>query len=163
MRPRFLQTLSTDGRAVVHSSNGGKPIHLFHWYEDGGASDFVRRAHGQERHHPRRPEASDACGAARVPCREGVARIPSVVSSWSVRQGTDRSPSPCRRHEDSGRVLCPVFTVSSISSGRFRLQDQMATSPLVLDGRREIPAAECLPSCARCHKVEGAAVTPCTV
>ncbi|MEW2256893.1 DUF6461 domain-containing protein [Streptomyces sp. NPDC047869] len=51
-RPRFLQTLSTGGRAVVHSSNGRKPIHLFHWYEYGGASDFVRRAHGQERHTP---------------------------------------------------------------------------------------------------------------
>lgn len=29
MRGRFLQTLSTGGRAVVHPSNGGKPIHLF--------------------------------------------------------------------------------------------------------------------------------------
>ena len=35
MRPRFLEALSAGGRAVVHSSNGGKPIHLFHWYEDG--------------------------------------------------------------------------------------------------------------------------------
>jgi hypothetical protein len=35
MRPRFLQALSAGGRAVVHSSNGGKPIHLFHWYEKG--------------------------------------------------------------------------------------------------------------------------------
>ncbi|MET7386219.1 DUF6461 domain-containing protein [Streptomyces sp. NPDC005529] len=32
---RALVPLSTGGRAVVHSSNGGKPIHLFHWYEDG--------------------------------------------------------------------------------------------------------------------------------
>ncbi|MFJ3088089.1 DUF6461 domain-containing protein [Streptomyces sp. NPDC086838] len=23
------------GRVVAHSTNGGKPIHLFHWYEDG--------------------------------------------------------------------------------------------------------------------------------
>ncbi|GAA2451617.1 hypothetical protein GCM10010433_62110 [Streptomyces pulveraceus] len=36
MRPRFLEALSAEGRAVVHSSNGGKPIHLFHWYEEGG-------------------------------------------------------------------------------------------------------------------------------
>ncbi|MEU4493815.1 DUF6461 domain-containing protein [Streptomyces sp. NPDC023998] len=35
MRPRFLEALSAGGRAVVHSSNAGKPIHLFHWYEDG--------------------------------------------------------------------------------------------------------------------------------
>ncbi|WP_327278458.1 DUF6461 domain-containing protein (plasmid) [Streptomyces sp. NBC_01224] len=35
MQPRFLEALSAGGRAVVHSSNGGKPIHLFHWYEDG--------------------------------------------------------------------------------------------------------------------------------
>ncbi|MFJ8108293.1 DUF6461 domain-containing protein [Streptomyces sp. NPDC096132] len=35
MRSRFLEALSAGGRAVVHSSNGGKPIHLFHWYEDG--------------------------------------------------------------------------------------------------------------------------------
>jgi hypothetical protein len=35
MWPRFLEALSAGGRAVVHSSNGGKPIHLFHWYEDG--------------------------------------------------------------------------------------------------------------------------------
>ncbi|MGW3510054.1 DUF6461 domain-containing protein [Streptomyces sp. NPDC000994] len=35
MQPRFLEALSAGGCAVVHSSNGGKPIHLFHWYEDG--------------------------------------------------------------------------------------------------------------------------------
>ncbi|UXY32102.1 DUF6461 domain-containing protein [Streptomyces sp. HUAS TT20] len=35
MQPRFLEALSAGGRAVTHSSNGGKPIHLFHWYEDG--------------------------------------------------------------------------------------------------------------------------------
>lgn len=34
MRQRFLETLSAGGRAVVHSSNGGKPMHFFHWYED---------------------------------------------------------------------------------------------------------------------------------
>ncbi|MFF0778488.1 DUF6461 domain-containing protein [Streptomyces sp. NPDC003720] len=28
-------TLSVGGRVVAHSSNGGKPIHLFHWFEDG--------------------------------------------------------------------------------------------------------------------------------
>jgi hypothetical protein len=28
-------TLSEGGRVVAHSSNGGKPIHLFHWFEDG--------------------------------------------------------------------------------------------------------------------------------
>ncbi|MGW4897256.1 DUF6461 domain-containing protein [Kitasatospora sp. NPDC004240] len=35
MRDGFLEVLSAGGRAVKHSSNGGKPIHLFHWYEDG--------------------------------------------------------------------------------------------------------------------------------
>ncbi|MFI5755467.1 DUF6461 domain-containing protein [Streptomyces sp. NPDC051569] len=35
MRPRFLEALSAGGRAVVHSSNGGKPIDLFDWYEAG--------------------------------------------------------------------------------------------------------------------------------
>jgi hypothetical protein len=35
MQPRFLETLSAGSRAVMHSSNGGKPIHLFYWYEDG--------------------------------------------------------------------------------------------------------------------------------
>lgn len=35
MQPRFLEALSAGGRAVMHSSNGGKPIHLFYWYEDG--------------------------------------------------------------------------------------------------------------------------------
>ncbi|MFF8431242.1 DUF6461 domain-containing protein [Streptomyces sp. NPDC016566] len=35
MQPRFLEALSAGGRAVTHSSNGGKPIHLFHWYEGG--------------------------------------------------------------------------------------------------------------------------------
>ncbi|MFB7575391.1 DUF6461 domain-containing protein [Streptomyces sp. NPDC056165] len=35
MQPRFLETLSAGGRAVVHSSNGGKPLHFFQWYEDG--------------------------------------------------------------------------------------------------------------------------------
>ncbi|MFF7603804.1 DUF6461 domain-containing protein [Streptomyces parvulus] len=35
MRPPLLEALSAGGRAVVHSSNGGKPLHFFHWYEDG--------------------------------------------------------------------------------------------------------------------------------
>ncbi|MFB6679722.1 DUF6461 domain-containing protein [Streptomyces sp. NPDC056390] len=30
-----VQTLSKGCRVVAHSSNGGKPIHLFHWFEDG--------------------------------------------------------------------------------------------------------------------------------
>jgi hypothetical protein len=29
------ETLSEGSRVVAHSSNGGKPIHLFHWFEDG--------------------------------------------------------------------------------------------------------------------------------
>ncbi|NUQ99204.1 MAG: hypothetical protein HOY79_22495 [Streptomyces sp.] len=29
------EALSEGGRVVAHSSNGGKPIHLFHWFEDG--------------------------------------------------------------------------------------------------------------------------------
>ncbi|MET7436275.1 DUF6461 domain-containing protein [Streptomyces sp. NPDC004082] len=29
------QPLSTGGRVVAHSTNGGKPIHFFHWFEDG--------------------------------------------------------------------------------------------------------------------------------
>ncbi|MEV4453878.1 DUF6461 domain-containing protein [Streptomyces mirabilis] len=35
MRPRLLEALSAAGRAVMHSSNGGAPIDLFHWYEAG--------------------------------------------------------------------------------------------------------------------------------
>ncbi|MFC4504921.1 MULTISPECIES: DUF6461 domain-containing protein [Streptomyces] len=35
MQSRFLEALSADGCAAVHSSNGGKPMHFFHWYEDG--------------------------------------------------------------------------------------------------------------------------------
>ncbi|MEU4096636.1 DUF6461 domain-containing protein [Streptomyces sp. NPDC026673] len=34
-RPRLLETLSAGTRAVAHSSNGGKPLDFFHWYEDG--------------------------------------------------------------------------------------------------------------------------------
>ncbi|MGW1463634.1 DUF6461 domain-containing protein [Streptomyces sp. NPDC002308] len=30
-----LAKLSEGGRVVVHSTNGGKPIHLFDWYEEG--------------------------------------------------------------------------------------------------------------------------------
>ncbi|MFF7362772.1 DUF6461 domain-containing protein [Streptomyces sp. NPDC008125] len=30
-----VEKLSEGGRVVVHSSNGGKPIHLFDWYEEG--------------------------------------------------------------------------------------------------------------------------------
>jgi hypothetical protein len=30
-----VETLSQGGRVVAHSTNGGKPIHLFHWFEDG--------------------------------------------------------------------------------------------------------------------------------
>ncbi|MGW2948937.1 DUF6461 domain-containing protein [Streptomyces eurythermus] len=29
------EALSEGGRVVAHSSNSGKPIHLFHWFEDG--------------------------------------------------------------------------------------------------------------------------------
>ncbi|MGV4986850.1 DUF6461 domain-containing protein [Streptomyces sp. NRAIS4] len=35
MQSRFLEALSEGGRAVLHSSNGGKPMHFFNWYEDG--------------------------------------------------------------------------------------------------------------------------------
>ncbi|MER6689483.1 DUF6461 domain-containing protein [Streptomyces minutiscleroticus] len=30
-----VETLSKGGRVVAHSTNGGKPIDLFHWFEDG--------------------------------------------------------------------------------------------------------------------------------
>ncbi|MEU0742662.1 DUF6461 domain-containing protein [Streptomyces sp. NPDC006134] len=30
-----VEELSKGGRVVAHSTNGGKPIHLFHWFEDG--------------------------------------------------------------------------------------------------------------------------------
>ncbi|MFF7580149.1 DUF6461 domain-containing protein [Streptomyces sp. NPDC008061] len=30
-----VETLSKGGRAVAHSTNGGNPIDLFHWFEDG--------------------------------------------------------------------------------------------------------------------------------
>ncbi|MFD5814156.1 DUF6461 domain-containing protein [Streptomyces sp. NPDC127038] len=32
---RCAETLSEGGRVVAHSSNGGKPLHFFHWFEDG--------------------------------------------------------------------------------------------------------------------------------
>ncbi|MFJ1805753.1 MULTISPECIES: DUF6461 domain-containing protein [unclassified Streptomyces] len=34
-RPRFMEALSAGTRAVSHSSNGGKPMDFFNWYEDG--------------------------------------------------------------------------------------------------------------------------------
>ncbi|OIJ95657.1 DUF6461 domain-containing protein [Streptomyces colonosanans] len=34
-RPSIMEALSTKTRAVSHSSNGGKPMDFFHWYEDG--------------------------------------------------------------------------------------------------------------------------------
>lgn len=34
-RPGFMEKLSTGTRAVSHSSNGGKPMRFFHWYENG--------------------------------------------------------------------------------------------------------------------------------
>ncbi|MFD5143664.1 DUF6461 domain-containing protein [Streptomyces sp. NPDC058401] len=34
-RPRFMEALSAGSRAVSHTSNGGKPIDFFHWYEAG--------------------------------------------------------------------------------------------------------------------------------
>ncbi|MGW4819162.1 DUF6461 domain-containing protein [Streptomyces sp. NPDC004227] len=36
MQPRFLEALSAGGRAVVHSRNGGKPIHLARTSEAAG-------------------------------------------------------------------------------------------------------------------------------
>ncbi|MGW7545650.1 DUF6461 domain-containing protein [Streptomyces sp. NPDC054770] len=30
-----VEALSKGGRVVAHSSNGGKPMHFFHWFEDG--------------------------------------------------------------------------------------------------------------------------------
>ncbi|WP_328907616.1 DUF6461 domain-containing protein [Streptomyces sp. NBC_00234] len=44
MQPRFLEALSVDGRAVTHSSNGGAPIDLFHWYEAGGLRTTFERS-----------------------------------------------------------------------------------------------------------------------
>jgi hypothetical protein len=35
IQPRFMAAFSAGGRAVEHSSNGGKPLHGFSWYEDG--------------------------------------------------------------------------------------------------------------------------------
>ncbi|MFF8955412.1 DUF6461 domain-containing protein [Streptomyces sp. NPDC014894] len=35
MSPRFMEAVSSGTRAVSHTGNSGKPIHLFHWYEDG--------------------------------------------------------------------------------------------------------------------------------
>ncbi|WKD36444.1 DUF6461 domain-containing protein [Streptomyces xanthophaeus] len=34
-RPALMEALSAGTRAVSHSSNGGKPMDFFHWYEDG--------------------------------------------------------------------------------------------------------------------------------
>lgn len=34
-RSRFMEALSAGSRAVSHTSNGGKPMDFFHWYEDG--------------------------------------------------------------------------------------------------------------------------------
>lgn len=34
-RPRLMEALSDGTRAVSHSSNGGKPMDFFHWYEEG--------------------------------------------------------------------------------------------------------------------------------
>ncbi|MER7822459.1 DUF6461 domain-containing protein [Streptomyces sp. NPDC096097] len=34
-RPSLMEALSTGTRAVSHSSNGGKPMDFFHWYEEG--------------------------------------------------------------------------------------------------------------------------------
>jgi hypothetical protein len=34
-RPRLLEALSAGTRVVSHSSNGGKPMDFFHWYENG--------------------------------------------------------------------------------------------------------------------------------
>ncbi|MET9400943.1 DUF6461 domain-containing protein [Kitasatospora sp. NPDC002965] len=34
-RPELLATFSVGTRAVSHDSNSGKPMHFFHWYENG--------------------------------------------------------------------------------------------------------------------------------
>jgi hypothetical protein len=35
IRPRLMEALSAGTRAVSHSSNSGKPMDFFHWYENG--------------------------------------------------------------------------------------------------------------------------------
>ncbi|MGY4387450.1 DUF6461 domain-containing protein [Streptomyces sp. TE12347] len=35
IRPDIMEALSATTRAVSHSSNGGKPMDFFHWYEEG--------------------------------------------------------------------------------------------------------------------------------
>lgn len=35
IQPHHMEVFSAGGRAVEHSSNGGKPLHGFSWYEDG--------------------------------------------------------------------------------------------------------------------------------
>ncbi|MFD9498168.1 DUF6461 domain-containing protein [Streptomyces sp. NPDC060035] len=46
MRPRFLEALTAGGRAVVHSTDGGAPIDLFHRYEDGDLRTTFRTVGG---------------------------------------------------------------------------------------------------------------------
>jgi len=41
--PLLMETLSAGTRAVSHSSNGGKPMHFFHWYEHGELRTMFER------------------------------------------------------------------------------------------------------------------------
>ncbi|MET8330438.1 DUF6461 domain-containing protein [Streptomyces sp. NPDC005181] len=43
MTPEFLETLSAGTRAVSHSSNGGKPVHLVHRFENNASGSGAVR------------------------------------------------------------------------------------------------------------------------
>lgn len=52
MQSRFLEALSAGGCAVVHSSSGGKPMHFFHWYEDGELRTTLERPTARDGSNP---------------------------------------------------------------------------------------------------------------
>ncbi|MFD7278307.1 DUF6461 domain-containing protein [Streptomyces sp. NPDC059862] len=60
MTPELLEALSADTRAVTHSFIDGKPVHLFHWFENSE----LRIAFEWPSHHrtapPRRPQRRHA-------------------------------------------------------------------------------------------------------
>ncbi|MEV0845624.1 DUF6461 domain-containing protein [Streptomyces sp. NPDC049954] len=47
-----VETLSKGGRVVAHSTNGGKPIDLFHWFEDGELRTTFEGSSSREGHSP---------------------------------------------------------------------------------------------------------------
>ncbi len=102
------ETLSRGGRVVAHSTNGGKPIHLFHWFEDGELRTTFEDPSSRDGNTPvdflPRLQAGDSSGRPlgfllhRQPPRPGGLPLRSYTASTVRRRQPGGQDIACRGH-----------------------------------------------------------------